>query len=314
MFGRAYSVVASRLVLAFVLFGALTAAGAGKTLSKKPLRPFYIIGHGANTLALTKDFLARGANGLEMDVNLMDGPDSALCIGHGPDIGTGKAGRDESVPIGDYLFGLHCIARTNRELCLIYFDCKTLAATPEHGAGLLDNIRTNLLGRGTDRVDLVVLISVGKIKDADMFMNITHRLGPREGLMVDGYSNPSAVSGFFSLAGVTNQAFSDGIVPVNSFLANFLVAPAVRKACRLRDTQHRLCFVGTWSVNNPFWMDRYIHMGVDGIVADDRAVWYNYCWINQGHGLNTLARLVHERGTKLGIRLATRGDNPFAGH
>ena len=300
-----------RIFLALCVFGLVAARGA-EMHSSRNLRPFYIIGHGANTLAMVKDLLAAGANGLEMDVNLMEGQTNALCIGHGPNLGTGKAGRFQSVPLGDYLFGLHEIARTNRQLCLIYFDCKTLAATPEHGAALLDNIRTNLVGSGADHVDLVTLISVGKLTDKAMFDDIARRLGPRQGLMVDGYSDPVAVSRFFAEAGVANQAFSDGIVPVNSFMSQFTVAPAVRRACRLRDTRHQIRFVGTWSVNNPWWMARYIKTGVDGIVADRGPVWYNFCWADWGHGLRRLVRIVQEKGTRLGIRPATRADNPFA--
>lgn len=275
------------------------------------LRPFYVIGHGANTLAQAREYLGLGANALEVDVNLMADDTNALCIGHGPSMGAGAAEKDHSVPLAKFLRGLHEIGRTNN-LCLVYFDCKTLAATPEHGAALLQAIRTCLVGEGADRIEVLALISVGKLKEKAMFDKIAGQLGPREALMVDGYSDPVAVSGYFSGANVTNQAFCDGIVPVNTFMSQFTVAPAVREACRLRDEQHRIRFVGTWSVNNPFWLRKYIHMGVDGIVVDRGPVWYNFCWVNWGHGLNSLTRLVNNHGGELGIRPATRADNPFA--
>ena len=302
----------SQVLPGCILFSLLSAHGAEATNTVQRLRPFYLIGHGANTLARAREYLSLGANGLEMDVNLLAGDTNALCIGHGPNLGAGASGREHSVPLAEYLQALHALARTNRQLCLIYFDCKTLAATPEHGEKLPHSIRTELIGSGDDRVDLTVLISVGKLKERSMFANIAGQLGPREGLMVDGYSDPVAVSDFFTGAHVTNQAFSDGVVPVNTFMSQFMVAPAVRKACRLRDAQHEIRFVGTWSVNNRFWMIKYVKMGVDGIVADRGPVWYNFCWINWGHGLRSLARLVHDHGTKLGIRPATRADNPFA--
>jgi glycerophosphoryl diester phosphodiesterase len=276
-----------------------------------PLRPFYIIGHGANTLASASDYLEQGANALEVDVNLTADETNALCIGHGPKLGSGAAQKERSMPLADFLRGLHEIARTNH-LCLVYFDCKTLAATPEHGATLLHDIRTYLVGTGADRIEVTTLISVGKLREQAMFANIANQLGSREGLMVDGYSDPVAVSGFFANAGATNQAFSDGIVPVNTFMSQFAVAAAVRKACRLRDEHHQIRFVGTWSVNNPFWLRRYIKMGVDGIVVDRGPVWYNFCWVNWGHGLTSLTHLVRDHGTELGIRPATRADNPFA--
>lgn len=283
---------------------------AANDLSKAP-RPFYIIGHGANTLALAREYLRGGANGLEVDVNLLAGRTNVLCIGHGPDLGTGPTEKPHSVPLADFLQGLHELARTNN-LCLVYFDCKTLAATPERGLILLRNIRKYLTGSGPDHLDVTALISVGKLKEKAMFANIASQLGPREGLMVDGYSDPLAVSRFFTKAGVTNQAFSDGIVPYNPFMSQFEVYGAVRKACRLREARHQIRFVGTWSVNNPWFMARYIRMGVDGIVVDRRFVWYNFCWANMGNGLRSLTRMVRDHGNELGIRPASRADNPFA--
>ena len=294
-----------------IFFARAEAQGETSANSPKAPRPFYIIGHGANTLAKAKDYLDAGANGLEVDVNLLGGPSNALCIGHGPHLGTGAAGKD-SVPLAEFLNGLHELARDNRNFCLVYFDCKTLAATPEHGATLLAAIRKYLTGDGGEHLDLLTLISVGKLNEKAMFANIAGRLGPREALMVDGYSDPAAVSAFFTGANVTNQAFSDGIVPYNPFMSQFAVYGAVRKACRLRDERHQIRFVGTWSVNNPWFMKRYIRMGVDGIVADRRFAWYNFCWANLGHGLHSLTRLVRDEGNDLGIRPANRADNPFA--
>jgi hypothetical protein len=294
--------------------GLATVQGAEANGMAGALRPFYLIGHGANTLAAAREYIDSGANGLEVDVNQLAGQTNVLCIGHGPDVGTGAAAKHHSVPLVDFLQGLHELARTNRHFCLVYFDCKTLTATPELGMALLGDIRTHLTGYGADHVDLNVLISVGKLKDKAMFANIASQLGPREALMVDGYSDPVAVSAFFAGAGVTNQAFCDGIVPINPFLSRFSVYGAVRKACRLRDEQHQIRFVGTWVVNNPWLMIRYIKMGVDGILVDRRLVWYNFCWANLGNGLRSLTRLVRDHGKKLGIRPANRADNPFAIH
>jgi hypothetical protein len=132
--------------------------------------------------------------------------------------------------------------------------------------------------------------------------------------MVDGYSDPVAVSGFFAGSKVTNQAFGDGMVPWNPCLSQFAAYGAIRQACQLRDEQHQIRFVGTWVVNNPWLMTKYIKLGVDGILVDRRCVWYNFCWANLGNGLRSLTRLVRDQGTKLGIRPANRADNPFAIH
>lgn len=300
-----------RLCAGCLVGATATLHGADTNGLARPLRPFYIIGHGANTLELAAKYLSAGANAVEVDVNVLDGHTNELRIGHGPDLGVGGAGKNQSVPIAGFLQGLHQLARTNH-LSLVYFDCKVLAATPEHGATLLQNIRQYLVGAGSNHLDVTVLISVAKLKERAMFADIADRLGPREGLMVDGSPNPTAVSRFFSSQHVSHQAFSDGIVPANPFLGQFEVLHAVRRACRLRDQQHRLRFVGTWSVNNPWCMQQYIRMGVDGIVVDRGPVWYNFCWFNWGHGLRSLTRMVRLRGQELGIRLATPADNLFA--
>ena len=295
----------------FLEAGLATVQGAETNGLTGALWPFYLIGHGANTLAAAREYLAAGANGLEVDVDQLAGQTNLLCIGHGPDVGTGAAGKNHSVPLAEFLRGLHELARTNPRFCLVYFDCKTLITTPAMGQTLLDAIRTHLTGSGTDHMDLNVLISVGKLKEKAMFANIAGQLGPREALMVDGYSDPVAVSAFFTSLSVTNQAFSDGIVPLNPFLSPFEVYGSVRKACRLRAARHQIRFVGTWVVNNPWWMTRYIKLGVDGLVVDRQRVWYNFSWANWGNGLRSLTRLVQNRGEKLGIRPASRADNPF---
>lgn len=288
------------------------AQGAETNHAAASLRPVYLIGHGANTLTASREYLEAGANGLEVDVNTLAGQTDVLCIGHGPDVGTGAAAKHHSVPLADFLQGLRALARSHPDFCLVYFDCKTLTATPELGQQLLEAIRTHLTGSGPDHLDLNVLISVGKLKQKAMFAKIASQLGPREGLMVDGYSDPVAVGAFFAASNITHRAFCDGIVPLNPLLAQFEVYGSVRQACRLRDQQQQFQFVGTWVVNNPWLLSKYLRMGVDGIVVDRRLAWYNFCWANWGNGLRSLTWLVRIRGTGLGIRPATRADNPFA--
>src|SRR5580700_329141 len=82
----------------FLLCGA-TAVHADEAGATRPLRPFYIIGHGANTLEQAQQYLAGGANGLEVDVNVMASSANELCIGHGPDMGTGPAAKNHSIPL-----------------------------------------------------------------------------------------------------------------------------------------------------------------------------------------------------------------------
>jgi len=132
--------------------------------------------------------------------------------------------------------------------------------------------------------------------------------------MVDGYSRPAAVATFFEAIGATNRCFSDGTVPFNTFLAHFEIYWALHKAWHMRAQDHCFGFIGTWTVNNPMLMRKFIRMGVDGILADRKFRWYNFSWHNMGDGLLTLKTIVRDQGAQLGIRPATREDNPFSCH
>ncbi len=126
----------------------VTAAdGTGTNGAPGALRPFYAIGHEADTLAVAKEYMEMGANGIECDVNLMAGHTNGLCIVHGPWIEIGPAGKD-AVPLKDYLKTVHELARIHTNFCLVYFDCKTLAATPEFGKEIRDDIRQYLTEPG----------------------------------------------------------------------------------------------------------------------------------------------------------------------
>jgi hypothetical protein len=293
--------------------GVASAHEMGTNNAAGALRPFYMIGHGGDTLPEAEAYMRMGANGIECDVNLMAGHTNGLCIGHGPWMEIGPAGKN-AVPLKDFLQGIHELARTYTNFCLVYFDCKTLAATPEFGQELRDDIRAYLTGQGDDYLPLNAIISVGTLKDKAIFANIANDLGPREGIMVDGYSRPGEVAAFFDTTQATNRCFSDGTVPFNTCLAHFEIDWALHKACAMRKRDHQFCFVGTWTVNNPVLMKRFIRVGVDGILGDRKFVWYNFSFENLGHGLHSLVRLVQNHGAELGVRPATRADNPFLAH
>src|ERR1700757_3188553 len=118
----------------FLLLGTapMTVLGTDTNSTQEALRPFYILGHGANRLSEADSDLRRGANGIECDVEIMAGHSNLLCIGHGPDLGTGPAAKG-AVRLTNYLQGLHELARKHTNFCLVYFDCKTLTASPDLG-------------------------------------------------------------------------------------------------------------------------------------------------------------------------------------
>ena len=60
-------------------------------------------------------------------------------------------------------------------------------------------------------------------------------------------------------------------------------------------------------MNDVGLMTQFIRIGVDGIIVDRSPPFYN-----RGIGLSGLVDLVRRQGARLGIRNATRQDNPFA--
>jgi len=299
------------LVLICIGAGIAVVQGAETNGVAGPLRPFYIIGHHADTLSDVKAYLDSGANALEMDVDIFPGHSNALCIAHGPNLGTGP-GKTNSPPLADYLKALHELARSHTNFCLVLFDCKPLTATPEGGAILLDDIRRYLVGSGDDRIDVNTLISVGKLREKAIYLNIADKLRAHEGVTVDGEPDPARVSAFFEGLNVQNQAYGDGVGFFSSCLGHFQIWFSVKKACRLRDEDHRIRFVLTWTINDPYLITKFIKAGVDGILVDRKFHPYNFSLANQGNGLRSLTRIVRDKGRALGIRPANRDDDPFS--
>src|SRR6185436_3618451 len=124
------------LVLFARLLSSDASAKEAESSTASDLRPFYVIGHGANSINEVTRYLSSGANALELDVNVYQSNHNELCIGHGPKLWTGGC-NDKAPALADYLKNLHEVARTNTNLTLVYFDCKSPAATATHGVQLL---------------------------------------------------------------------------------------------------------------------------------------------------------------------------------
>ncbi len=279
--------------------------------SPKPaptLRPFYILGHNADTIPEVREYLRLGANGFDIDVNVSKSNTNHLCVGHGPDLGTG--GSDTNAPpIVTFFREVHRLAREYTNLSLIYLDCKALVATPEKGHVLLEVVRNHLIGLGPDRIPLNVIITSGTVKDRAIFEAIARNLQAHETVMFDYEDHPAAVSEYFTEIGVTNQCFCNGTGVMNFAQCLFArhIRPSIQEACALRDQEHKIRLVITWTVNSPRQMTKYIKLGVDGMISEKSGHFYN-----PGKGIKSLVKLVEEHGQELGIRKATRKDDPFA--
>lgn len=289
------------------LFHFCTIAHAESLPSAKPLRPFYLIGHNADTVAEVEEYLKMGASGFDIDVNVAKSNTNHLCIGHGPDLGTG--GSDTNAPpIVNYFREVHRLARQYTNLSLIYLDCKALVATPEKGRVLLQVVRNHLVGLGPDRIPINVIITGGTVKDRSLFEAIAPDLRDHEAVMFDYEDHPGATSEYFSEIGVINQCYADGTGVMNFAQCLFArhIRPGITAACALRDQKHQIRLVLTWTVNSRRQMEKYIKLGVDGMISEKSGHFYN-----PGGGFKKLAALVRDRGPELGIRPATRADDPL---
>jgi hypothetical protein len=249
-------------------------------------RPFYVVGHNPNTLKDATHAVNTGANGLEPDVQIYEDHPGQLCISHGK-------GESSAPSLVAYLDGLHLLAQSHPGLALVVFDCKPEVTSPDHGFELLMAIRKHM----TFDNDLNVIISIGNRDDDQgaFFDRIVDLLGPREGLMIDAENDPSAVSNYFTLRGVTNQGYGNGI----SF-ANVILGPYYRytleAACGDRAQAGRPRFNYVWTVNVHDDLREYIRIGVDGAITDDPG---------------DLRNITAEAPFASLIRIADRLDNPF---
>jgi len=271
-------------------------------------RPFYIIGHDTNSIDVATRCLISGANALEIDVNVLSGDRTKLCVCHGPELRTGPAS-NSSMPLSEFLTDLNCERQVIDRLSLLYFDCKSLAATEGHFRTMLDLINSKLTTASADNTRLSIIISVASLKDRAMFANAKTLLSSNQAVMIDGEKDFHGVVDLFSnQLGITAYCFANGISVANNLSQEF--SPSIGHSLKTARTHKAASadpkLIFTWTVNNRHLMKRWVQFGVDGIISDLFPPWYN-----PGRGLTELVDLVENHGSELGIRIATRRDNPF---
>jgi hypothetical protein len=248
-------------------------------------RPFYIIGHNTNTIAEVRACLQAGGNALEPDVNVYSHDPGRLCISHG-------RGGEDAPSLEAFLDELHNIAAVTPTLALVVFDCKPPAATAEFGRRLLDTVRSRLTA---DLSDLAAIVSIAHPahEHGRIFDLIGADLRPREGCMIDAEDDPDGVADFFRGRRIVNSGYGNGISALNLWLGR-RYRQYVERACVLRAQTGDPRFIYVWTVNHDADLREYVRIGVDGIITDD---------------VSGLRAVVAD--PSLGVRLATRGDNPF---
>jgi glycerophosphoryl diester phosphodiesterase len=259
------------------------------------VRPFYIIGHNPNDAGLARAFIEGGANAIEPDVNVYADGTGRLCISH-------DEGSPGASSVDAFFQALNQLASEQPHFCLVYLDCKTQVATPEHATALLASVRQYLtVGDGDD---LKVVISVPSLHEANvMFPAIAAGLRANEALMIDEENDPAAVARFFRRLGVTQQCYGNGdsvpLLPTEPLFPH--VMSSVQSACQLRDAGYGPRWVVGWTFNTQVNQRTLVGYGADGIIVD------------RGDAIrpNGLENLKQVLAGSAQLRLAIRDDRAF---
>jgi hypothetical protein len=278
--------------------------GSVTVLNGSVPRPFYVVAHNPNTVHDAETALQAGANALEPDITT-----ASPCDTGGVEVlvdwdssSPNRDGRCSDTRFVDWLDGVHNLAIRYPGLALIVFDIKSPAATPSHGAEILDLIRTHLNPVNTP-VNLNIILSVATKDDLGVFDNIDlQSLGPREGVQVDAEDDAGAVVNYFTVdrhyGG--NIGYGDGTVFQGPKLPR-----AIDRAAFLRaSVGYPKAVTYVYTLNHKTSMHSFIDSGVDGIIPDAFGV--------QASGnpsyITDLLGVAHEHPE---ISLATRDGNPF---
>jgi hypothetical protein len=287
------------------------------------------VAHNPNTIEAIDAAISNGANALEPDitmVGLLSGAPDPGPIARLVDYDSSapfRPGRDSDTKFIDWLDKAHSVAVSNPgRLALIIFDMKTTAATAPLGSIILDMVRTRL---NTNGVKIPIILSVGSTSDAVVFQNIYNRLGPLEGVQVDGASDPGSVIAYFAQQKyVRNIAVSDGgaqadydlVLPTGAkisdqFWADMDYTAYLRAKNGLPKSLPYLYVFHRSSSQNEI-----ITSGEDGIIPDVLPDFATLSYSSSGFEnpvfdpsyVSQLAAIVRGRGD---VRIATTSDNPF---
>jgi hypothetical protein len=270
--------------------------------SGKAPQPFYVIGHNTNTIEDVRMALEKGANAVEIDVNVYEDNQGELCISEAGKFDKDEGGDSDAPTLEQFLKELHVIVSGNPEkLALVIFDCKPKVGMAEHGVTLLKAIRALL----TFDNALNIIISVAKFSDVSIFEKIRFVLHPLEGVMIDEENDPTAITKFF--AGVGPICYGNGVAHAfQSPLLSPHVRLSIEKACALRATSGNIKWIYTWTLGTAEFMREYLNLGVNGIIPGKASSTFD------AEAVGTLRSIVDQPEFKSTIRLAARIDNPFA--
>ncbi|XP_022688471.1 sphingomyelin phosphodiesterase D-like isoform X2 [Varroa jacobsoni] len=235
---------------------------------KNNQRPFYVIGHMANSVSTMDLFLKDGANAVELDVTF-ESNGAAWWVFHGVPCDYFRVCH-ESTQLVDYLR-----AASSRNLSLIFLDlkCSRLSDKAKRfgGIDLARKITGHFWEKGAEEVNVV--LSIPHTSDQallEAFIEEMRAINESRMAKVsfDVSENPdlNAVFRMYRQLNVTSAWQGDG---VTNWFEPFRSFARVRQAIDIRDRGDNVIKkVYRWTVDWKARMRQLIYMGIDGVITN----------------------------------------------
>jgi glycerophosphoryl diester phosphodiesterase len=245
-------------------------------------RLFYAIAHHCNRVQQVRGALASGANAVECDISF----DERLLVRHPRDV---LEPLPTETALSDYLSALRQLAREHPGWALIIFDLKP-SLCAEDVVALLQQVRREL----TEPTGLKCIFTAPQFDGRGVLEGVLAELRAGEAAGIDEDDDPTRVVEHFTARGFSSIVFGNGIHPL---MPDFFGGPlhaSLERALQIKRTTGKIKFVSRWTLNEPRAMQRYLELGVDGIMTD-----------------HVPALLAAVREFHPSLKLAGRSDNPF---
>lgn len=245
-------------------------------------RPFFIIGHMANSLSDADMLMTKGANSLEVDVRFTsNGTASRVYHGFPCDCLRKCDGETPFTEYLDYIRGVSSVdgAKYKDKLLFLFLDLKTsdISENQKYGAGI--DITTKLLRHLWVNVSeasaLNVLLYVSSTDDSEVFRGALDTLANLEdaehwielvGFDFGSYRHPEDISEAFAQLDINGHRWQGGGITncLVDFLGNFQLPEIVAN----RDGNGYVDKAYAWTVDDPPTITRFIKFGIDGMITN----------------------------------------------
>ncbi|KAF8786792.1 Dermonecrotic toxin LiSicTox-alphaV1 like protein [Argiope bruennichi] len=277
-------------------------------ISSDKQRPFYNIGHMVNSIEEIEEFLKKGANALEIDIQFFPNG-SVKETNHGSPCDCRRT-CDGRANLKDYLKHLRSITDPNtpvnyyEQLPMLFFDLKMETSNDkiESGRDIAWHVLNYLWGDNEDREqEIKVLLSFDNINDKDVvigFRNEFERQGQKSRLKDVGFDGGSGslsdIEKIFGDLKIENVWIGDGMTNCFSFIRPDF---RVKNATAIRDSSDGFIDkVYKWTIDMHFLMREALNIGVDAMITNEP---------------DRLLEVIKEPEFERSFRLATVDDNPF---